>query len=83
MGGIKTMNYNQNKKIYQCLSEYHYLNLLHKKQYSMLPEAVKIELSNLTAHYSNLEKRILKLDTMIKDVKRLRESKKKVKHNEY
>ncbi|MEJ2195475.1 MAG: hypothetical protein P8X73_11545 [Ignavibacteriaceae bacterium] len=49
----------------------------------MLPEAVKIELSNLTAHYSNLEKRILKLDIMIKDVKRLRESKKKVKHNEY
>ena len=77
MDGKKPMHYNQNKRIYQYLSEYHFLYPLHRRQNSILPQALKIELSNLTTHCSCLEERIIKLDKVIEDVKRLIETKKR------
>jgi hypothetical protein len=71
------MNYNQSNRIYEYLSENHFLKPLYLKQYSVLPEAVRNDLSKLTAHCSNLEERILKLYKIIKDVKRIRETKKR------
>ena len=76
------MHDNQNRRIYQCLSEYHFLNPVHLKRFSNLPEPVRIELKNLTSYCSRFEERIIKLDKIIKDVKISIDTKQKgVKHN--
>ena len=77
MEGKNIVHDNYNKRFYQFLSEYHFLKPITQRQYSTLSKTVRNDLRNLSASCTRLEERIIKLDKIIEDVKRLIETKKR------